>query len=183
MLLSTFFLVSPSDIIKQKSFEDWDGLLRVSSQKKLKRSLVPEYFKDHAATIQSYMSALDLDLGLFASDLGLEYRYFISALSKMNAKTPAESSSANRPTENDSVSNNKSPDDNEPPETDRSSNTELPKDNNYHGLLIHHQSLTRNKRCLMAYVYNQAEVVRRLGWTLERVLPEEIEEKLSTSEK
>ncbi|KAH0635470.1 hypothetical protein KY289_035385 [Solanum tuberosum] len=70
----------------------------------------------------------------------------------MNAKTHAKSSSANRPTQNDAVSNNESPDDNEPPETDRNSNTELPKDNNYHGLLIHHQSLTRNKRCLMAYV-------------------------------
>ncbi|KAF3624119.1 putative peptidyl-prolyl cis-trans isomerase FKBP16-4, chloroplastic-like [Capsicum annuum] len=104
-------------------------------------------------------------------------------LRKMNAKTPAESSGANRPTQNDPHSNNESPDNSEPPEADGSTNTELPKDDNYHGLLIHHQSLTRNKRCLMAYVYNRAEVVRKLGWTLERVLPEEIEEKLSTSEK
>lgn len=34
-----------------------------------------------------------------------------------------------------------------------------------------------------SFRYNRAEVVRRLGWTLERVLPEEIEEKLSTSER
>lgn len=51
------------------------------------------------------------------------------------------------------------------------------------GALIHHLSLVRNKRCLMAYVYNRAEVIRSLGWTVERVLPEEIEEKLSNSEK
>lgn len=70
----------------------------------------------------------------------------------MNSKTPAESSSANQPTQNDAISNNESPDDNEPPVTDRSANTELPKDDNYHGLLIHHQSLIRNKRYLMSYV-------------------------------
>ncbi|XP_027123285.1 uncharacterized protein [Coffea arabica] len=51
------------------------------------------------------------------------------------------------------------------------------------GALIHHLSLLRNKRCLMAYVYNRAETIRSLGWAVERVLPEEIEEKLSGSEK
>ncbi|KAL3511869.1 hypothetical protein ACH5RR_024586 [Cinchona calisaya] len=54
---------------------------------------------------------------------------------------------------------------------------------NNSGALIHHLSLLRNKRCLMAYVYNRAEIIQSLGWTLERVLPEEIEEKLSSSEK
>lgn len=51
------------------------------------------------------------------------------------------------------------------------------------GALIHHLSLARNKRCLMAYVYNRAEVIRSLGWVVDCVLPEEIEEKLSSSEK
>ncbi|KAL2493443.1 partner of SLD five 1 [Abeliophyllum distichum] len=51
------------------------------------------------------------------------------------------------------------------------------------GALIHHLSLVRNKRCLMAYVYNRAEVIKSLGWVVDRVLPEEIEEKLSSSEK
>ncbi|KAL6581231.1 hypothetical protein OROMI_007154 [Orobanche minor] len=51
------------------------------------------------------------------------------------------------------------------------------------GALVHHLSLVRNKRCLMAYVYNRAEVIRSLGWMVDRVLPEEIEEKLSTTEK
>ncbi|CAA2965771.1 DNA replication complex GINS protein PSF1-like isoform X4 [Olea europaea var. sylvestris] len=51
------------------------------------------------------------------------------------------------------------------------------------GALIHHLSLVRNKRCLMAYVYNRAEVIRSLGWVVDCVLPEEIEEKLSSSEK
>ncbi|KAM7480369.1 hypothetical protein LguiA_028582 [Lonicera macranthoides] len=57
------------------------------------------------------------------------------------------------------------------------------KNADHFGALIHHLSLVRNKRCLMAYVYNRAEVIRSLGWTVERVLPEEIEEKLSLSEK
>ncbi|CAI9786990.1 unnamed protein product [Fraxinus pennsylvanica] len=51
------------------------------------------------------------------------------------------------------------------------------------GALIHHLSLVRNKRCLMAYVYNRAEVIKSLGWVIDCVLPEEIEEKLSSSEK
>ncbi|XAR50568.1 hypothetical protein NMG60_11004923 [Bertholletia excelsa] len=54
------------------------------------------------------------------------------------------------------------------------------------GLLIHHLSLVRNKRCLMAYVYNRAEIIRSLGWSLgwmtEPPLPEQIQEKLSKSE-
>ncbi|CAA0839140.1 partner of SLD five 1 [Striga hermonthica] len=54
---------------------------------------------------------------------------------------------------------------------------------NQFGALVHHLSLVRNKRCLMAYVYNRAEVIRSLGWMVDRVLPEEIEEKLSTTEK
>ncbi|KAE9467813.1 hypothetical protein C3L33_00321, partial [Rhododendron williamsianum] len=41
------------------------------------------------------------------------------------------------------------------------------------GALIHHLSLVRNKRCLMAYVYNRAEVIRSLGWIKEAPLPEE----------
>lgn len=51
------------------------------------------------------------------------------------------------------------------------------------GALIHHLSLLRNKRCLMAYVYHRAEIIRNLAWTVERVLPEEIEEKINSSEK
>ncbi|KAG8388288.1 hypothetical protein BUALT_Bualt02G0110000 [Buddleja alternifolia] len=51
------------------------------------------------------------------------------------------------------------------------------------GALVHHLSLVRNKRCLMAYVYNRAEVIRNLGWMVDSVLPEEIEEKLNSTEK
>ncbi|KAL3814055.1 hypothetical protein ACJIZ3_015323 [Penstemon smallii] len=50
------------------------------------------------------------------------------------------------------------------------------------GALVHHLSLVRNKRCLMAYVYNRAEVIRSLGWMCDRVLPAEIEERLSSTE-
>ncbi|EPS73327.1 hypothetical protein M569_01429 [Genlisea aurea] len=51
------------------------------------------------------------------------------------------------------------------------------------GALIHHLSLVRNKRCLMAYIYNRAEAIRSLAWVVDRVLPEEIQQKLITSEK
>ncbi|XP_011072234.1 DNA replication complex GINS protein PSF1 isoform X1 [Sesamum indicum] len=51
------------------------------------------------------------------------------------------------------------------------------------GALVHHLSLVRNKRCLMAYIYNRAEVIRSLGWMVDSVLPAEIEEKLSSTEK
>ncbi|KAH6800629.1 partner of SLD five 1 [Perilla frutescens var. hirtella] len=51
------------------------------------------------------------------------------------------------------------------------------------GALVHHLSLVRNKRCLMAYVYNRAEVIKSLGWMVDSVLPEEIQEKLSSAEK
>ncbi|KAJ8756009.1 hypothetical protein K2173_024554 [Erythroxylum novogranatense] len=56
----------------------------------------------------------------------------------------------------------------------------------HYGALIHHLSLIRNKRCLMAYVYNRAEIIRNLAWNvgLELLeLPEEIQEKFSDSEK
>ncbi|KAE9588024.1 hypothetical protein Lal_00003176 [Lupinus albus] len=56
------------------------------------------------------------------------------------------------------------------------------KNADHHGALIHHLALVRNKRCLMAYVYNRADNVRSLLWKIGHVLPKEIEEKLSHSE-
>lgn len=50
------------------------------------------------------------------------------------------------------------------------------------GALVHHLSMVRNKRCLMAYVYNRAEVITNLGWMVDGDLPEEIEQRLSNSE-
>ncbi|URE37613.1 DNA replication complex GINS protein [Musa troglodytarum] len=50
------------------------------------------------------------------------------------------------------------------------------------GAFIHHHSLLRNKRCLMAYMQNRAEIVRSLRWQLGPVLPEEIKAKMSYSE-
>ncbi|XP_020202489.1 DNA replication complex GINS protein PSF1 [Cajanus cajan] len=52
----------------------------------------------------------------------------------------------------------------------------------HYGALIHHLALVRNKRCLMAYVYNRAEIMRSLLWKIGHVLPQEIEEKLCNSE-
>ncbi|KAJ8459226.1 hypothetical protein OPV22_032152 [Ensete ventricosum] len=50
------------------------------------------------------------------------------------------------------------------------------------GAFIHHHSLLRNKRCLMAYTQNRAEIIRSLRWQLGPVLPQEIKAKLSYSE-
>ncbi|GAB2277476.1 hypothetical protein Dimus_012183 [Dionaea muscipula] len=51
------------------------------------------------------------------------------------------------------------------------------------GMLIHHLSLLRNKRCLMAYAYKRAEILHGLSWKVGRVLPPEIEGKLNDVEK
>uniref|UniRef100_A0A0D3CVK5 GINS subunit domain-containing protein n=2 Tax=Brassica TaxID=3705 RepID=A0A0D3CVK5_BRAOL len=56
----------------------------------------------------------------------------------------------------------------------------------HYGALVHHLSLIRNKRCLMAYVHNRADIVRDLAWRvgLELLdLPPEIQDKLTTLEK
>lgn len=50
------------------------------------------------------------------------------------------------------------------------------------GAVIHHLSLVRNKRCLMAYMYNRAEIIQSLRWKVGSVLPQEIQEKLNYSE-
>ncbi|WCJ40581.1 DNA replication complex GINS protein PSF1 [Euphorbia peplus] len=60
------------------------------------------------------------------------------------------------------------------------------RNDDHYGALVHHLSLLRNKRCLMAYVYKRSEIIRNLAWNvgLELLeLPEEIQEKLSHSEK
>ncbi|CAM6047100.1 unnamed protein product [Sphagnum compactum] len=56
-------------------------------------------------------------------------------------------------------------------------------DGNYSGALIHHQSLLRNKRCLLSYLYNRAQRIQRLRWQLGAVLPEDVRDLLHPSEK
>lgn len=56
-------------------------------------------------------------------------------------------------------------------------------DENYNGALIHHQSILRNKRCLLAYMYHRANRLQRLRWQLGAVLPEDVKELLHPSEK
>ncbi|KAJ0231020.1 Partner of SLD five 1 [Hirschfeldia incana] len=65
---------------------------------------------------------------------------------------------------------------------------EVPNNRNadHYGALVHHLSLIRNKRCLMSYVHNRAEIVRDLAWRVGLelpYLPPEILEKLTTLEK
>ncbi|KAM0002016.1 putative GINS complex, subunit Psf1, GINS subunit, domain A protein [Helianthus debilis subsp. tardiflorus] len=63
------------------------------------------------------------------------------------------------------------------------SNNQTNKNADHFGALVHHLSLVRNKRCLMAYVYNRAEVIQNLGWTIKHAdLPAAVKEKLSISE-
>ncbi|MCL7028193.1 hypothetical protein MKW94_021226 [Papaver nudicaule] len=50
------------------------------------------------------------------------------------------------------------------------------------GSVIHHLSLSRNKRCLMAYVYNRAQIIQDLRWKVGHTLPQEIKEKLNHRE-
>ncbi|KAF8396826.1 hypothetical protein HHK36_018459 [Tetracentron sinense] len=50
------------------------------------------------------------------------------------------------------------------------------------GAAIHHLALIRNKRCLMAYVYNRTGTIQSLRWKVGPVLPQEIQEKLNYSE-
>lgn len=52
----------------------------------------------------------------------------------------------------------------------------------HYGMVIHHLSIMRNKRCVMAYLYKRAEIVRSLRWKAGPVLPKEIQERLSYSE-
>ncbi|XP_042473737.1 DNA replication complex GINS protein PSF1-like [Zingiber officinale] len=50
------------------------------------------------------------------------------------------------------------------------------------GAVIHHLSLIRNKRCLMAYIYNREAIIQSLRWKLGSVLPQEILVKLHNLE-
>ncbi|KAJ4819649.1 DNA replication complex GINS protein PSF1 [Rhynchospora pubera] len=56
------------------------------------------------------------------------------------------------------------------------------KNEDHYGSFIHHLSIIRNKRCLMAYMYKRAEVIQSYRWNVGRVLPREIQDKLNFSE-
>lgn len=49
-------------------------------------------------------------------------------------------------------------------------------------VLIHHESLLRNKRCMLAYVNARMQRILALRWQLGAVLPPEVLQKLSTHE-
>lgn len=66
---------------------------------------------------------------------------------------------------------------------DENLGTEITRKEDHFGATIHHLSITRNKRCLMAYVYNRGEIIQNLRWKIGRELPQEIQEKISLSEK
>ncbi|KHN25111.1 DNA replication complex GINS protein PSF1 [Glycine soja] len=56
------------------------------------------------------------------------------------------------------------------------------KNADHYGALIHHLAVVRNKRCLMAYMYNRAEIIRNLLWKIGHMLPQEIKVKLCSTE-
>jgi GINS complex subunit 1 len=60
---------------------------------------------------------------------------------------------------------------------------ETTRNQDHFGAVVHHLSLMRDKRCLMSYMYNRAQIIQSLRWKLGAVLPEEIQMKLSYSEK
>ncbi|PKA61569.1 hypothetical protein AXF42_Ash018182 [Apostasia shenzhenica] len=62
---------------------------------------------------------------------------------------------------------------------DASLDIQTTRNEDHYGAVIHHLSLTRNKRCLMAYIFNRAEVIQSLRWKIGPVLPQEIKEKLN----
>lgn len=47
---------------------------------------------------------------------------------------------------------------------------------------LRHASLERNKRCLLAYVYNRMERIREIRWDLGSVLPDEVRNNLNEQE-
>eukprot|EP00271_Cylindrocystis_brebissonii_P019263 TRINITY_DN5806_c0_g2_i5.p1 TRINITY_DN5806_c0_g2~~TRINITY_DN5806_c0_g2_i5.p1 ORF type:complete len:202 (+),score=49.11 TRINITY_DN5806_c0_g2_i5:599-1204(+) len=49
-------------------------------------------------------------------------------------------------------------------------------------ILVHHRSILRNKRCIMAYLHHRMKKINALRWQLGGRLPEEIAGKLSQSE-
>ncbi|KAK8386182.1 hypothetical protein O3P69_010716 [Scylla paramamosain] len=52
----------------------------------------------------------------------------------------------------------------------------------YPGIRLRHASLERNKRCLLAYLYNRLERIRDLRWDFGNILPPEIRENLCDPE-
>ena len=50
------------------------------------------------------------------------------------------------------------------------------------GVQLRHASLERNKRCLLAYVYNRMEKVRDMRWDFGSVLPDDIKSSLNENE-
>lgn len=50
------------------------------------------------------------------------------------------------------------------------------------GLVVHHQSLQRNKRCALAYLHNRAGRLSDLWWQTGTVMPAEVKENVSPNE-
>uniref|UniRef100_A0A6V7QTI2 GINS subunit domain-containing protein n=1 Tax=Ananas comosus var. bracteatus TaxID=296719 RepID=A0A6V7QTI2_ANACO len=65
---------------------------------------------------------------------------------------------------------------------DQNLDVQTTRNEDHFGAVIHHLSLTRNKRCPMAYMYNRAEVIQSFRWKVGPVLPQEIQQKRNYSE-
>lgn len=50
------------------------------------------------------------------------------------------------------------------------------------GVQLRHASLERNKRCLLAYIYNRMEKIKDMRWDFGSVLPDEVKHNLSEEE-
>eukprot|EP00002_Diphylleia_rotans_P002191 TRINITY_DN11363_c0_g1_i1.p1 TRINITY_DN11363_c0_g1~~TRINITY_DN11363_c0_g1_i1.p1 ORF type:complete len:192 (+),score=38.03 TRINITY_DN11363_c0_g1_i1:113-688(+) len=65
------------------------------------------------------------------------------------------------------------------------SSQEIPTRDPYYaaGLLVHHQSILRNKRCVLAYLMSRLQQIQTYRWEIGSVLPEPIRNNMSTNEK
>ncbi|XP_068085385.1 DNA replication complex GINS protein PSF1 isoform X2 [Anabrus simplex] len=53
---------------------------------------------------------------------------------------------------------------------------------NYSGVQLRHAALERNKRCLLAYLYNRIKKIRQMRWEFGSILPPEIKYNLCEPE-
>merc|ERR1712038_2175212 len=50
------------------------------------------------------------------------------------------------------------------------------------GIQLRHAALERNKRCVLAYLYNRVDQVRKMRWEFGSVLPQDVKYNLSEHE-
>lgn len=52
----------------------------------------------------------------------------------------------------------------------------------FHGVHLRHTALERNQRCLLAYIYNRLQKIRKMRWEFGSILPADVKYNLSEAE-